>query len=484
VGRDGSVKRGVRARPRSAGPTASAAEAIAKISPARAVAFEILTLVGEGKGHSDELLHSSRTEALSTEDRNLATALVMGVLRWQIALDARLAKLVARPDQRLAEPVALALRMGVFQLLHLDRIPAHAVLNESVEICRAAGQPHAAGMVNAVLRKLAASKPTSQNRDPSTGSGQVVGHPVRGVPLFETTTAFAERLGHPLWLVERWVAAYGREAALAICEYDQREPASGGLFVEESAASVETAPQMDDGSRLVAELAAAAMPIATGRAARVWDCCAAPGGKTLVLARRLNPHLKNEMWGTHGAEILATDGSAKRLAQMTARLRRYAYAERVRCAAMDAAAAPPEDEREAKFDLILCDVPCSGTGTLARNPEIRHRLRVEELARQSARQRAILTGALGRLAAGGRLVYSTCSLEPEENEQVVEAAASGAGLRRISVGPLIAKLAEIDVLKQDVAAGLIGPAVRDGALRMLPGVHGCDGFFAVVLERA
>jgi len=447
------------------------------------VAFEILTLVGEGKGHSDDLLHSLPTEALSTEDRNLATALVMGVLRWQIALDARLAKLVARPDQRLAEPVALALRMGVFQLLHLDRIPAHAVLNESVEICRAAGQPHAAGMVNAVLRKLAAekptsnkrdeSKPTSQNRDTSTGSGQVVGHPVRGVPLFETTTAFAERLGHPLWLVERWVAAYGREAALAICEYDQRESASGGLFVEESAASVEAAPQMDDGSRLVAELAAAAMPIATGRAARVWDCCAAPGGKTLILTRLLAE-----------AEILATDVSAKRLAQMTARLRRYAYAERVRCAAMDAAAAPPEDEREAKFDLILCDVPCSGTGTLARNPEIRHRLRVEELARQADRQRAILTGALGRLAAGGRLVYSTCSLEPEENERVVEAAASGAGVRRISVGPLIARLAEIDVLKQDAAAGLIGSAVRDGALRTLPGVHGCDGFFAVVLERA
>ena len=471
-------KRGVRARPRSAGPTASAAEAIAKISPARAAAFEILTLVGEGKGHSDELLHSSRTEALSPEDRNLATALVMGVLRWQIALDARLAKLLARPDQRLAEPVALALRVGAFQLLHMDRIPAHAVLNESVEICRAAGQPHAAGMVNAVLRKLAAvQKP--------------------GTRIFESPAALAERLGHPLWLVERWVVAYGREAAVAICEAGQHEPGRTKIFAEadggggDAGLAGEDLPQMDDGSRLVAEIAAVALPIATGRAARVWDCCAAPGGKTLMLARRLA-----------GAQILATDGSAKRLAQMAARLRRYAYAERVRCAVVDASSAGEalegqlkaqsegqpkgqrEDEREAKFDLILCDVPCSGTGTLARNPEIRHRLRVEELARQSARQRAILTGALGRLAAGGRLVYSTCSLEPEENEQVVEAAASGAGLRRISVGPLIAKLAEIDVLKQDVAAGLIGPAVRDGALRMLPGVHGCDGFFAVVLERA
>jgi 16S rRNA (cytosine967-C5)-methyltransferase len=418
------------------------------------VAFEILTLVGEGKGHSDELLHSLPTEALSTEDRNLATALVMGVLRWQIALDARLSKLLARPDQRLGEPVALALRMGAFQLLQMDRIPAHAVLNESVEICRAAGQPHAAGMVNAVLRKLAAAQKP-------------------GTRIFESPAAFAERLGHPLWLVERWVAAYGREAALAICEYDQREPVAGTLFVEESAASAEAAPQMDDGSRLVAELAAAAMPTDARRAARVWDCCAAPGGKTLVLALRLAE-----------AEILATDGNAKRLAQMLARLRRYAYAERVRCAVVDASAAPPEDEREEKFDLILCDVPCSGTGTLARNPEIRHQLRVEELARQSARQRAILTGALGRLAAGGRLVYSTCSLEPEENERVAEAVASEAGVRRIAIGPLIARLAEIDVLKQDVASGLIGSAVRDGALRTLPGAHGCDGFFTVVLERA
>ena len=456
TGRAGVKPKGVRARPVSAGPTASAAEAIAKITPARAAAFEILTLVGEGKGHSDELLHSARTAELSPEDRNLTTALVMGVLRWEIALDARVSKLLARPDQRLAQPVALALRMGAFQLLHMDRIPAHAVLNESVEMCRAAGQPHAAGMVNAVLRKLAAAQKP-------------------GARIFESPAAFAERLGHPLWLVERWVAAYGREAALAICEYDQSEPQAGVLFAEQGADVAlprEAAPQMDDGSRLVAELAAAALPDTGDRVARVWDCCAAPGGKTLMLARRLG-----------SAEILASDVSAKRLALMTARLRRFAYAERVRCVVADASADTQKDGLDGAFDLILCDVPCSGTGTLARNPEIRLRLKPEEFARQAARQRAILSGAIKRLAPGGRLVYSTCSLEPEENERVVEAVASDVGVRRLSIEPLLARLADTGVLTQDVAARLIDSAVSDGALRTLPGIQGCDGFYAVVLER-
>ena len=446
----------------SAGPTASAAEAITKITPARAAAFEILTLIGNNKGHSDELLHSPRTEDLSPEDRNLATALVMGVLRWQIALDARLAKLLARPDQRLAEPVALALRMGAFQLLHMDRIPAHAVLNESVEMCRAAGQPHAAGMVNAVLRKLAAAQKP-------------------GPRIFESPAAFAERLGHPRWLVERWVAAYGRDAALAICEYDQREPHAGSLFSIQPADANEpvptathpshATPQMDDGSRLVAELAAAALPFTDARTPRVWDCCAAPGGKTLMLALRLST-----------ADILATDVSTKRLAHTTARLRRYAYTQRVHCAVEDASATPAPNTA-ANFDLILCDVPCSGTGTLARNPEIRHRLRVEDLARQATRQRDLLNGAAHRLAPGGRLIYSTCSLEPEENESIVDAVASEAGLRRVPIEPLLSNLSESGILAHEVSATLLASATRDGALRTIPGVHSCDGFFAVVLER-
>ncbi|MEO6911784.1 MAG: RNA methyltransferase, partial [Edaphobacter sp.] len=157
------------------------------------------------------------------------------------------------------------------------------------------------------------------------------------------------------------------------------------------------------------------------------------------------------------------------------RFRRYAYAERIHCAVVDATAAGDE-----QFDLILCDVPCSGTGTLAGNPEIRHRLKPEEFARQSARQRAILGATLKRLAPGGRLIYSTCSLEPEECEQVVEDVIGAADVHRIPVEDLIVRLAESDVLRKD--ADLVS-AVRDGALRTLPGVQNCDGFFAAVLER-
>ena len=443
-------KKFLKARPVSAGPTLAAKESQAKLSAARRVAFEVLMLVGQQKGHSDELLHGQRMDGLSEADRNLATALVMGVLRWQIALDARLKLLLQRPEQRLAEGVSIALRMGAFQLLHMDRIPAHAALSESVELCKAAGEPHAAGMVNAILRKVVAARPASVAVEPISQTRDV-GRPELtpdfspvSAPIFERTAVFAERLGHSAWLVERWVKAYGREAALAICEADQQEPDGGKLFEPDAAL-----PLMDDGSRLVAEIAAKAMPEG---GTRVWDCCAAPGGKTLVLAARLA-----------GAEVLATDVSVKRLGGMRARLRGDAAAANVRLAVADATELPAE---AGLFDLILCDVPCSGTGTLGRNPEIRLRLEEPELKRQADRQRAILAAALKRLAPGGRLVYSTCSLEPEENERIVE------GMRRVSVAEFLPAGVE---LRDGV--------VKDGCLRTIPGVDGVDGFFAAVLER-
>ncbi len=431
----------MRKRPASAGPTASVETSLKKITPARLAAFEILTLVGQNKGHSDELLHSHRVDALSPEDRNLATTLVMGVLRWQIALDARIRTLLQRPDQRLAEPVAIALRLGAFQLLHLDRIPAHAALSESVELCRAAGEPHATGMVNAILRKVAAAQKP-------------------GTRIHESVAAFAERLAHPRWLVERWANTYGREAALKICEADQQEPAEGAMFRASSTDLAQDLPNMDDGSRLVAELTAAAKPDAR----KVWDCCAAPGGKTLILSRRLP-----------NAHILATDVSTKRLAHLEARLSRYPYTVNVQCAVADAVTRI-NDER---FDLILCDVPCSGTGTLARNPEIRLRLKPEELTRQAERQRAILAGALKYLAPGGRLVYSTCSLEPEECEQVVQAITAKQPLRHIPIDPLMTDLARSALSP----SADLSSTLREGTLRTLPGVHPCDGFYATILER-
>jgi 16S rRNA (cytosine967-C5)-methyltransferase len=365
--------------------------------------------------------------------------------------------------------------MGAFQLLHMDRIPAHAAINESVELCRAAEQPHAAGMVNAILRGITREADPAKQRGPEAAK--------RSTPIFESPAAIAERLGHPAWLVERWVTNYGRAAALAICEYGQRETGAGGLFPADAGERL----QIDDGSRLVAELAAAAMDsamdLSKGGAGRVWDCCAAPGGKTLVMAERLPD-----------AQILATDVSAKRLERMKRRVAATGSAARIRCGVMDAAkadfAAKSDLQVEggalplSSFDLILCDVPCSGTGTLARNPEIRHRLRPEELTRQAERQVAILRGALSRLATGGRLLYSTCSLEPEENEQVVEAVLrESAHVRKIPVGPLFKELAAAGVLDTKAAAGLAETAVRNGCLRTLPGVHPWDGFFAALFER-
>ncbi len=409
------------------------------VSPARIAAFEILSLVAAGRGNSDDLLFSSHTTKLSAEDRSLATALVLGTLRWQIALDARIQPLLQRPDQRLAEPVALVLRLGAFQLLHLDRIPPHAALNESVELARVSGNPHAAGMVNAVLRKL-------------------VGQKAPGRPLHESSAAIARRLSHPAWLVERWVANYGRAAAIKICEAGQREPDAPELFVD---AEEENLPRMDDGSRLVAELAAESAL----SAGRVWDACAAPGGKSLILAKRLPE-----------ANALATDVSARRLAAMSARFEKYPYAAKVRTEVVDATQPPASI---GQFDLIMADVPCSGTGTLSRNPEIRLRLLDSDLPRQVDRQRKILRALLSHLAPGGRLLYSTCSLEPEECEQVVEAvAADVSGIEILSLEPALQRLESSGRLREPQQGVL-----RGKYLRTLPGVHRGDGFFAALLER-
>jgi 16S rRNA (cytosine967-C5)-methyltransferase len=436
------------ARPHRAKPTPQNQQP-KPISPARSAAFRVLMQVETSSAHSDDLLHGAALQKLSQADRNLATALVMGVLRWQIALDAELARLLDRPDQPLPDEIVIALRLGAFQLRHMDRIPPHAALSESVELVRAAGHPNAAGLVNAILRKLSAK-------------------PAPGKPLVESIDTIAKRLGHPAWMVRRWEGVYGREAALAICEFDQHEPTRGDLFVLDRIAEEVDAHLVDDGSRLIAELAA----ISHASPERIWDACAAPGGKTSVLARR-----------HRNAELLATDISARRLQAMRRRIETELPDRAIRTLEADATQLPTS---EGNFDLILCDLPCSGTGTLARNPEIRHRLEPSEFERQALRQRDILSAALKRLQPGGRLVYSTCSLEPEENEEVVKSVLAHTdiqkNLRAIPIAELLERLRTSSVIRDD--ADHLKHLVRGDTLRTLSGANfRGDGFFAAAFAR-
>ena len=439
----------------------------AGVAPARRVAFDLLQRMAAGDAHSDELLRLRAVDALSAQDRNLTTTLVMGTLRWQMALDAVVRPLLARPGQELAAPVEVALRLGAFQLLHLDRVPAHAVLNDCVELVKESEEYGAAGMVNAVLRKIAAM-PKAAGRDAVAA--------------------------HAAWMVERWRKFYGDEALQAICGYDQRagavalrledpfaaqemeiegvEWAPGGLLADAvrvvKGDVTRTVPfqqgrarMQDEGSQLVAEMAAAAMP----DAARILDACAAPGGKTAILAERLVK-----------AKITAMEVRPRRLEAMRRNLK--AYAKQVECVEGDATAL----DEGAGYDLILCDAPCTGTGTMARNPEIRWRVDEAELMRQQARQKAIVKSAAGAVRPGGRVVYSTCSLEPEENEDVVRAVVAETGLRVVPVNEVLDRMSAAGLFAEG-GEEIVRSAVTYGFLRTLPGVHPCDGFFVAVLER-
>lgn len=463
----------------------------APVAPARCAAFDILRKVGRDRGNSDTLLHSIQVNLLSQQDRNLCTTLVLGTLRWQLVLDSECRRFLARPDLTLPEDALLALRVGAYQLLFLDRIPAHAAIFESVEWCKHSEGARQAGLVNAVLRKVAA---------------------------LPKTRGFAAERAYPEWMVARWQRFYGEDACRRICEQGQMESDTavrllGGdaedklrsqgivlrpgafltnarriaiadektatvrsaeidgsieLEAENRSASFEHQAQaqlQDEGSQLVAEL--------LGRGMRILDTCAAPGGKTAVLLQN-NPD----------AKLLACDLHPTRLATMQRRLSATMDLDHVEMRVADAA----KLSGVGPFDRILCDVPCTGTGTMARNPEIRHRLQLEELVRQAARQREILSAGLQLLAPGGRLLYSTCSLEPEENAAVVEACLNSAEnstgrWKQLNLREEFDRLGQAGIVRGEAVEELRASGFRDGYLRTLPGLHPCDGFFAALIER-
>ncbi|HYN15526.1 MAG TPA: transcription antitermination factor NusB [Terriglobales bacterium] len=437
------------------------------LSPSRSAAFDILMRVEQG-AFADELLHSERLNDLSPADRALCMEIVMGVLRWRSRLDEAIASWSKAPPNKLDLEVATALRMGVYQLTHLERVPAHAAVDQTVGLVKRAGRRFAAPMVNAVMRKIAASKPGPPRPAGEEGS----------------LDRIAAATAHPLWLLKRWSAEYGLEAVEQITRYDQEIPVPALRLRDPQADSdlrdegVELAPGalvagarrvtsgdvtktrvfaegrvylQDEASQLVALL--------VGHGARILDCCAAPGGKTSVIAER-NPT----------SLVVAAELHPTRARLM----RRLVRVRNVCVVAANAEALPLMPN----FDRVLADVPCSGTGTLARNPEIKWRLRPDDLSDLHRRQVSILRSALSYLVLGGRLVYSTCSLERQENEDVV-AELMRNDLRLLDCRDELQRLkAEGELVWDDFES-----LVRGKFLRTLPGVHPCDGFFAAVLER-
>jgi len=322
---------------------------VSTLSPAREIAFRVLQKVAKG-GYATDLL---RREKAPPRDIALAESIVLGCLRYQPQLDF-LIGFYSGKSAKLDEEVRIALRMGIYQLRYLDRIPAHAAVADSVEIVKQARKKSATGFVNAILRKV--------NREPITWPD------------------LATELCMPPWLLSRWQAQYGTEAA--------SQMARAALVEPEAVMNRATGRQQDAGAQTIVPL----LGIEPGML--VLDLCAAPGNKTAQILAQ-------------GARVVACDLYRKRLMTVDAAATRVL---------LDGGVALPFGP---VFDRVLLDAPCSGTGTLARNPEIKWRLREADLAEFQELQKRMLTHARACVKPGGRLVYATCSLEREENEDVV-----------------------------------------------------------------
>jgi len=351
-------------------------------APARRAAFDIL-LKTEAGGYASDLL---RAAALDSRDAGLASQIVFGVLRFRAQLDFLIDYYAGRA-RKLDPEVRMALRMAIYQMRYLERVPAHAAVAESVQLVKQARKASAAGFVNAVLRKV--------DRVPVAWPGRDV------------------ELSCPEWLLERWERQYGAEAAAAVARAALAEP-------EEYVRLTPAGPRIQDiGSQSIVPL----LRLEPGLL--FLDLCAAPGNKT---AQALES----------GVRVVAGDRYLNRLGAMKNL--------GVDLVALDGTRPLPFSCR---FDRILVDAPCSGTGTLGRNPEIKWRLRPEDLAGFQGRQVELLARALEALAPGGRLIYSTCSLEAEENEGVI--------------------------------ASVPSRMVKE-TIQRLPGRDPGDGFFAAVIE--
>ena len=453
------------------------------VSISRQIAFEILRRIEAEGAYASDLLHAELGAQVKPADAALATELVMGVLRWRRLLDFLLERQLKKAVGRLDLAVAIALRMGAYQLRFLGKVPARAAVNESVEVVKHERKSSAASLVNAVLRKIA-----SEAKSP----------PEKCLPLdLDSAERLAILHSHPAWMVKRWLPRFGEAQTIALLEANNRAPrlscavhAVGqrveiirnlekhGLRVQPGAllksafavtgGSPVRTPAFRAGQISVQDEASQAIPLllAVREADRVLDLCAAPGGKTGPLVRAA---------GKTGT-VVAADRHAHRLRAMASQFARLGLTN-VQLAEIDATRPLPFC---GEFERILVDAPCSGTGTLARHPEIRWRVRPEQLAESSEQQKQMVTNALAHLSRGGRLVYSTCSIEPEENEEVVASVMENSpAVRRVPIAEAVSTLAPH--LAANLSAAQLFAA--DGFFRTSPAAHPTDGFFAALLEK-
>ncbi len=380
--------------------------------------FDLLCKWERRGGAADDLLHAAlQNSGLPVRDRALVTELFYGCLRQQAALDWLMAQKSERPPK---PEIAALTRLGLYQLFFLDRVPAHAAVNTTVELAKRAASGRLAGFVNGLLRNAQRDRPA-------------LAAALQRQPL-------AVRYSHPEWLVKRWLARYGEPDTRALLDWNNRppktfarvntlrtnadalqekwrtagidaEPAKGApsplpMIEVRAAESAERLPGFTEGEFYIQDpstlLSVELLGAQPGE--RVLDACAAPGGKTTALAQLMQDR----------GEIVAEDSSPERLKQVVANCARLG----VTCVTVQQARAA--HSAETWFDRVLVDVPCSNSGVLRRRVDARWRLRSEDIARLAAEQLALLKKVARRVKRGGTLVYSTCSLEPEENRGVVD----------------------------------------------------------------
>ncbi|HEX6315248.1 MAG TPA: 16S rRNA (cytosine(967)-C(5))-methyltransferase RsmB [Gemmatimonadaceae bacterium] len=442
----------------------AAPHSVYDVTDSRIAAADVLADLREGM-----LLDAAfdrRTAVLDARDRRWTQELVYGLLRRREVLDAALHSRVRGGIARLHADLTDLLRLGVYQLLFMNSVPPYAAIAQTVELAKIRHGIGASKLANAVLRRI--DRERAEVLAPAAGDdGDVAGR-------------LSRQYSHPRWLVERWLAQFGAGDTEILLQRNNEEARvvlrpwvivreQLETSLERSGVTPEDAPLVPDSLRL--PQGTALLELAVWRQGHCFvqdpaatlvtryasfppgivagDFCAAPGGKALELAR-------------HAEMVVAADRSVTRLGRVADNLSRL-DARQVKLVAMDAAR--PAVQR---LGAILLDVPCTGTGTFRRHPDARWRLRHSDLAVLAAMQGELLAAAAERVLPGGLLVYSTCSLEPEENDDQVDA--------------FLARHAEF-TLEPPPPGAVPDEVLDDGCLRVLPQRHGTDGSFAARLRR-